>query len=41
MLYSTKLKNLDEMEKFLDRYKVPNLSQDQVNYQTVLYPLKK
>jgi hypothetical protein len=40
-LYSTKLKNLDEMEKFLDRYKVPNLSQDQVNYQTVLYPLKK
>jgi hypothetical protein len=23
MLYSTKLENLDEMEKFLDRYQVP------------------
>jgi hypothetical protein len=30
-LYSTKLKNLDEMEKFLDRYQVPKLSQDQIN----------
>jgi hypothetical protein len=30
-LYSTKLKNLDEMDKLLDRYQVPKLSQDQVN----------
>jgi hypothetical protein len=26
----TKLENLDEMDKFLDRYQVPNLNQDQV-----------
>ena len=30
-LYSTKLENLDEMDKFLDRYQVPNLNQDQVS----------
>jgi hypothetical protein len=30
-LYSTKLENLDEMDKFLDRYHVPKLNQDQVN----------
>jgi hypothetical protein len=30
-LYSTKLDNLDEMDKFLKRYKVPKLNQDQVN----------
>jgi hypothetical protein len=30
-LYSTKLENLDEMDKFLDRYKVPKLNQDQIN----------
>jgi hypothetical protein len=30
-LYSTKLENLDEVEKFLDRYQVPNLNQDQAN----------
>ena len=30
-LYSTKLENLDEMEKFLDRYQIPKLNQDQVN----------
>jgi hypothetical protein len=30
-LYSTKVENLDEMEKFLDRYQVPKLNQDQVN----------
>jgi hypothetical protein len=30
-LQSTKLKNLDEMDKFLDRYQVPKLNQDQVN----------
>jgi hypothetical protein len=28
-LYSTKLENLNEMEKFLDRYQVPKLNQDQ------------
>jgi hypothetical protein len=27
-LYSTKLKNLDEMDNFLDRYQVPKLKQD-------------
>jgi hypothetical protein len=30
-LYSTKLENVDEMEKFLEEYQVPNLKQDQVN----------
>jgi hypothetical protein len=30
-LYSTKLENLDEMNKFLDRYQVLKLNQDQVN----------
>jgi hypothetical protein len=30
-LYSTKLENLDEMDNFLDRYKVPKLNQDQIN----------
>lgn len=30
-LYSTKLENLDEMDKFLDRYQAPKLNQDQVN----------
>ena len=30
-LYSTKLENLDEMDKFLDRYQVSKLNQDQVN----------
>jgi hypothetical protein len=30
-LYSTKLENLDEMDKCLNRYEVPNLNQDQVN----------
>ena len=28
---STKLKNLDEMDNFLERYQVPKLNQDQVN----------
>ena len=27
-LYSTKLENLDEMDKFLDRYHLPKLNQD-------------
>jgi hypothetical protein len=31
MLYSTKLENLDGIDKFLDRYQVPNLNKDQVN----------
>jgi hypothetical protein len=30
-LYSTKLKNVDEMDKFLDRYQAPKLNQDHVN----------
>jgi hypothetical protein len=30
-LYSTKLGNLDKMDKFLDRYQVPKLNQDQIN----------
>jgi hypothetical protein len=30
-LYSTKLENLDEMDKMLDRYQVPKLNQNQVN----------
>jgi hypothetical protein len=30
-LYSTKLENLDEMDKILDRYQVPKFNQDQVN----------
>jgi hypothetical protein len=30
-LYSTKLENLDEMDKFLDRYQILKLNQDQVN----------
>jgi hypothetical protein len=30
-LYSTKLENLDDMAKFLDRYQVPKLNKDQVN----------
>ena len=28
-LYLTKLKNLNEMEDFLDRYQLPKLNQDQ------------
>ena len=30
-LYSTKLENLDEMDKFLDRFQVPKLNQNQIN----------
>ena len=31
-LYSTKLENLEEMDEFLDRYKVPKFNQDQLNH---------
>jgi hypothetical protein len=31
-LYSTKLDNLDEMDDFLDRYHIPKLNQEHVNY---------
>ena len=30
-LYATKLENMDEMDKFLDRYQVPKLNQAQIN----------
>jgi hypothetical protein len=30
--YSTKLKNLGEMDGFLDRYHIPMLNQEQANY---------
>jgi hypothetical protein len=30
-LYSTKLENLNEMDKLLDRYQVPKLNEDQFN----------
>jgi hypothetical protein len=36
ILYSTKLKSLDEMDDFLDRYQIPKLNQDQINHLTVL-----
>jgi DNA gyrase/topoisomerase IV subunit A len=31
-LFSTKLENLDEMDKFLDRYHLPKLNQDQSTF---------
>jgi hypothetical protein len=31
-LYSTKLEYLDELDGFLDRYHIPKLKQEQVNY---------
>jgi hypothetical protein len=39
--YLTKLENLNEMDKFLDRYQVPKLNQDQVNDLNSPNPLKK
>jgi hypothetical protein len=40
-LYSTKLEKLEEMAKFLDRYQVPKLNQDQVNDLNSLISPKK
>jgi hypothetical protein len=40
-LYPTKLENLDEMDKFLDRYQVTKLNQDQVNDQNRSIPPKE
>ena len=38
-LYSTKLGNLDEMDKFLGRYQVSKLNQDQINdLNSPIYP---
>jgi hypothetical protein len=38
-LSSTKLENLDDMDKFLDRYQVPMLNQDQINdLNSPIYP---
>jgi hypothetical protein len=31
-LYSTKLENPDEMNGFLDRYHIPKLNQEEINY---------
>jgi hypothetical protein len=31
MVFSTKMENLNEMDKFLDRHQVPKINQDQVN----------
>ena len=40
-LYSRKLENLDEMDKFLDRYQIPKLNQNQINDVNTLISLKK
>ena len=34
-LYSTKLENLDEMDNFLDRYQVPKLNQDLIQFNSL------
>ena len=31
-LHSTKLKNLDEIDDFLDKYQAPKLNQEQINH---------
>lgn len=40
-LYSTKLENLKEKGKFLDRYYLPKSNQDQINNLNRLIPLRK
>ena len=40
-LYSTKLKNLDEIDNFLDRYQIPKLNQDQIKDLNSPISLKK
>jgi hypothetical protein len=40
-LYSIKLENLDEMDKFLDRYQVGKLNYDMIDDLKAPYPLKK
>jgi hypothetical protein len=40
-LYCTKLDNINEMGGFLDRYHLPKLNYDQVNYLNSLIPPQK
>jgi hypothetical protein len=40
-LYSTKLKTQNKMDDILDRYNLPKLNQDQVNYLNSPITLKK
>jgi hypothetical protein len=40
-LYSTKMENMKKMDNFLDRYQVPKLNQDQINYPNRLISTKE
>jgi hypothetical protein len=40
-LYSTKLENIDEIDRFLDRCHIPKLKQEQVNFLNRPISLKK
>jgi hypothetical protein len=40
-LYSTILENLNEIDDFLERYQLPKLNQDQVNYLNIPSTLKE